>query len=92
MEVDGDYVCNESFARTLTEGHHGLKHVRTMRISNPKSLTGMCSDCAKTLPYTGISGDMTFEERTSGCFCRLLNTLPKYSLVRLEYVFLQMDI
>jgi hypothetical protein len=85
MEVDGDYICDDPFARTLTEKHHGLKHVRTMRIHNPKSITDICTDCAKTLPYTGIPGDMTFEEQTSSGFCNLLNALPKHSLIRLEY-------
>jgi hypothetical protein len=92
MEVDGDYVCGETFARTLTRGHHGLKHVRTMRIHNPKSISDLCTDCARTLPYTGIEGDMTFEEQTARGFCRLLNALPKHSLIRLEYVSLQLDI
>jgi hypothetical protein len=90
MEVDGDYVCGEPFARTLTGGHPGLMHVRTMRI--PNSITDMCTDCAKTLPYTGIEGDMSFEEQTARGFCRLLNALPKHSLIRLGYVSLQLDI
>jgi hypothetical protein len=92
MEVDGDYICDDPFARTLTKKHHGLKHVCTMRIHNPKSITDMCTDCAKTLPYTGIPGDVTFEEQTSRGFCRLLNALLKHSLIRLEYVSLQIDI
>jgi hypothetical protein len=90
MEVDGDYVCDESFARTLTEDHHGLKHVRTMRIHNPKSFAEMCSECTTTLPYTGIPGDMSFEEQMSRGFCRLLNAIPKHSLIRLEYDSLQL--
>lgn len=85
-------MCVVNLSRTLIGEHHRLKHVRTMHIHNPKSLTDMCPNCARTLPYTGVPGEISFEEHTARGFCRLLNAIPKHSLIRLEYVSLQLDI
>ena len=89
MEIDGDCVLDESFARSLTANHHGLKHVRTMRVCDPGTLVKFAIEAAKTRPRTEIPEEKVADEQTSMGICHLLSAMPKHSLTRLEYVLIQ---
>ena len=86
MEVDGDYVRDASFARSLTGEHHGLKHVRTLRICDPKTLVDIGIECARTFPRTESPEEEILEEQMARVVCDFLRAMPKHSLTRLEFV------
>ena len=88
MEVDGDYVRDESFARSLTGNHHGLKHVRTLRIGDPKTLVDIGRKSARTIPRTEFPEEKVVEEQMGRAIGHFLDAMPKHSLTRLEYVSL----
>ena len=91
MEINGDCVLDESFARSLTANHHGLKHVRTMRVCDPGTLVKFAIEAAKTRPRTEIPEEKVADEQTSMGICHLLSAMPKHSLTRLEYVLIQIQ-
>jgi hypothetical protein len=84
MEINGDYVRDESFARSLTENHHGLKHVRTMRIRDSKTLVDIGINSARTIPSTEYPEEYIVEEQMGRAICHLLDAMSKHSLSRLE--------
>jgi hypothetical protein len=84
MEIYGDYVLDESFARSLTENHHGLKHVRTLRIRDPKTLMDICELSGRTIPRTLYPEYNIIEEQMGRAICRFLDAMPTHSLTRLE--------